>query len=145
MIQTVRELQEISLTKPTAPQHTKVYTSPTIDICNDILQQIILQTIQLSLKNLVSSAFSIIKHIQQHLCQEATLFIPVPKDAVIAIHSVVDVDRHMPIILVTIGKQQINEVFFVQGFGVNVITKTECCRLRLPKATPAPFKFTDGR
>ena len=113
----------------------------TIDLCDNILQQIDSQTIQVSLKNLMSIAPVISEHVQRHLYQKGKLPLPVLEDTPIDVHSVVAIDRHIPIISVKIRNQEIHEVLLDGGSGVNVITEAERCRLGLPEPTPAHFKL----
>lgn len=88
----------------------------------------------------MSIAPSISDHIQRYMFQKANTFvpIPVPEEAPVPVHSVVAVDRHMPIITVMIGKTVINNVLLDGGSGVNVITEQERCRLGLEVAWDQP-------
>lgn len=111
IIQTVQELQELSPTEPITPTITEG-NSHTNQVCNTILHQIESHTIQVSIKHLLSIAPSISDHIQRYLFQQTNtgIPVPVPDEAPVPVHSVVAVDRHMPIITVTIGKTVINDV-----------------------------------
>jgi hypothetical protein len=129
----VRKLQKLSPTEPTTPPPTMVNTSPNIDICSNILQQIESQTILEYLKDLMSIAPCITKHIWQHFCLKATSFMPVRETATIAVHYVVAVNRHMPIILAKIGIHKIRDGLLDGGSDINVITN----QTMLPQTTKA--------
>ena len=51
------------------------------------------------------------------------------------------IDKHMPVISISIGKNIVDDVLLDRGSGVNVITKEERCKLGLPKPSPAPFNL----
>ena len=141
MMQTVRDLQDLSPLEPATPPVPRTNPGSDIEICNNILQQIESQTIQVSLKNLMAIAPSITDHIHCRLGQKATSFVLVPETSTVAVHSVVAIDRHMPIISAKIGNHELHDVLLDGGSRVNVITETERRRLGLPNPTPAPFKL----
>ena len=129
MIQTVRELQEPFSTEHSTgdnDQHSHqrhpeamINNHTTIDLCDNILQQIDSQTIQVSLKNLMSIAPVISEHIQRHLYQKGKLPLPVLEDTPIDVHSVVAIDRHIPIISVKIRNREIHEVLLDGGSALS--------------------------
>ena len=51
------------------------------------------------------------------------------------------IDKHMPVISISIGKNIVDDVLLGGGSGVNVITEEERCKLGLPKPSPAPFNL----
>src|SRR5579875_2853142 len=101
MIRTVRDFQELS------PSDTLTHTADASllaeDTCTSILTQVESQTIQVSLKALMSIAPSITDHIQRHLLRQPTSVTTTSVQDPINVDTVVAVDRHMPIISITIS------------------------------------------
>ena len=50
------------------------------------------------------------------------------------------IDKHMPVISISINKNIVDDVLLDGGSGINVITEEERRKLGLPKPSPTPFQ-----
>jgi hypothetical protein len=84
---------------------------------------------------------SFTEHIHCPLGEIIPSTVPATEPPTLAVHLVVAIDHHMPIISTKIGNHQLHDVLLDGGSRVNVITETERRKLGLLTPTPAPFKL----
>lgn len=104
---------------------------------------------QVSLKDLLQLSPALNTLVRDRLGQPSS---PDPTEGVdllseeVMIAAAETINRHMPVISVTIGKNRVDDALIDGGFGVNVITEEERRRLGLPKlALASTFQPQDGQ
>ena len=88
--------------------------------------------------------FSLSPSLTEFICSRLTEAVtqpsrtPTTKELIAATKAI---DKHMPMISISIGKNIVDDVLLDDGSGVNVITEEECHKLGLPKPSPASFNL----
>ena len=94
----------------------------------------------MTIRDLFSLSPSLTKFVRSRLTEAVTQpsRIPTTEEVIAATEAI---NKHMPVISISIGKNIVDDVLLDGGSGVNVITEEERCKLGLPKPSPTPFNL----
>ena len=121
------------------PNHTTV-TPKTTELSHRVLESIQNHKLQVTMRDLFSLFQSLTEFVRSRLTEAVTQpsRTPTTKELIAATKAV---DKHMPVISISIGKNIVDDVLLDGGSGVNVITEEERHKLGLPKPSLAPFNL----
>ena len=131
--------QHDDLVSDTQPNHT-TETPKTTKLSHHVLESIQNHKLQLTMRELFSLSPSLTEFVRSRLTEVVTppSRTSTTKELIAATEAI---DKHMPVISISISKNIVDDVLLNDGSGVNVITKEERRKLGLPKPSPAPFNL----
>ena len=131
--------QHDDLVSDSQPTHTTA-TPKTTELSQQVLESIQNHKLQVTIRDLFSLSLSLTEFVRSWL----TEVVPQPSKTPTTeelIAATEAIDKHMPVISISISKNIVDDVLLDGGLGVNVITEEERRKLGLPKPSPAPFNL----
>ena len=115
-------------------------TPKTTELFHRVLESIQNHKLQVTIQDLFSLSPSLREFVRSRLTEAVPQpsRSPTTKELIVATETI---DKQMPVISISIGKNIVDDVLLDGGLGVNVITEEERRKLRLPKPSPAPFNL----
>ena len=131
--------QHDDLVSDTQP-NPKTETLKTTELSHRVLESIQNHKLQVTMQDLFSLSPSLTEFVHSRLTEVVTQpsRTPTTEELIAATEAI---DKHMPVISISIGKNIVDDVLLDGGSGVNVITEEGCHRLGLPKPSLAPFNL----
>ena len=115
-------------------------TPKTTELSHRVLESIQNHKLQMTMRDLFSLSPSLTEFVRSRLTEAVTQpnRTPTTEELIAATEAI---DKHMPVISISIGKNIVDDVLLDGGSVVNVITEEERRKLGLPKPSPAPFNL----
>ena len=131
--------QHDDLVSDSLPNHT-TETPKTTELSHWVLESIQNHKLQVTMRNLFSLSPSLTEFVRSRLIEAVTLpsRTSTTEELIAATEAI---DKHMPVISISIGKNIVDDVLLDGGSGVNVITEEKRCKLGLRKPSSAPFNL----
>ena len=131
--------QHDDLVSDSQPTHTTA-TPKTTELSHRILESIQNHKLQVTMQDLFSLSPSLTEFVRSRLIEAVPQpsRIPTIEELFAATEAI---DKHMPVISISIGKNIVDDVLLDGRSGVNVITEEERRKLGLPKPSPTPFNL----
>ena len=118
----------------------KTKTPKTTELSHRVLESIQNHKLQVTMRDLFSLSPSLTEFVRSWLIEVVTqpTRTPTTKELIATTEAI---DKHMPMISISISRNIVDDVLLDGGSGVNVITEEERRRLELPKPSLAPFNL----
>ena len=131
--------QHDDLVSGSQPNHMMA-TPKTTELSHRVLESIQNHKLQVTMRDLFSLSPSLKEFVRSWLTEAMTQpsRTPTTEELIAATEAI---DKHMPIISISISKNIVDDVLLEGGSGVNVITEEERRKLGLLKPSPAPFNL----
>ena len=131
--------QHDDLVSDSQPNHTTA-TPKITELSHRVLESIQNHKLQVTMRNLFSLSLSLTEFVSSRLTEAVTQpsRTPTTEELIAATEAI---DKHMPVISISIGKNTVDDVLLDGGSGFNVITEEERRKLGLLKPSPTPFNL----
>ena len=131
--------QHDNLVSDSQPNHMTA-TPKTTELSHRVLESIQNHKLQVTMRDLFSLSPSLTEFVRSRLTEAVTQpsRTPTTEELIAATEAI---DKHMPVISISIGKNIVDDVLLDGGSGVNLITEEERRKLGLLKPSPAPFNL----
>ena len=131
--------QHDNLVSDSQPTHTMA-TPKTTELSHRVLESIQNHKLEVTMQDLFSLSPSLTEFVRSRLTEAVPQPSRTPTTEEL-IATTEAIDKHMPVISISIGINIVDDVLLDGGLGVNVITEEERRKLGLPKPSPAPFNL----